>query len=94
MRNTPKRRPTGLCRRSFLRNFIFGAFGLSALAMTARRNAAAAAERKATQDSVDYRAAAQGASVCSNCKYFQSPSSCLIVEGAIAPGGWCNKYAR
>ncbi len=94
MDKTSQIRAAAFCRRSFLHGLVLVASGLATLGVMTPANRLAAAECKATQQSVDYREAAKGASVCSNCKYFQAPSSCYIVEGTIAPGGWCNKYAR
>jgi hypothetical protein len=30
---------------------------------------------------------------CSGCALFKPPSSCQVVHGKIAPGGWCDAYA-
>jgi hypothetical protein len=57
-------------------------------------NPAAAAEAKATQKAVEYRDQATGSAQCDNCKYFKPPSSCYVVEGTIAPTGWCDMYAK
>jgi hypothetical protein len=53
-----------------------------------------AAETKATQSAVEYHNPATGSAHCDNCKYFKPPSSCYVVEGDIAPTGWCDKYAK
>lgn len=94
MTESPKLQSAGFCRRSLLRSLLLVVVASAMIAMNMTGGRAAAAERKATKDSVDYRDAAQGPSLCGNCKYFTQPSSCSIVEGDIAPGGWCSKYAR
>lgn len=93
MSETSKIRPAVFCRRSILRSLLFTVFGVVTFRLTTE-NRAIAAETKATQQAVDYRDKAEGASHCDNCKYFKPPSSCYIVEGSIAPTGWCSKYAR
>ncbi|PKU25705.1 high potential iron sulfur protein [Telmatospirillum siberiense] len=86
-------RGAAVCRRSFLRGVILAVCGGIAGAAIESRGAVAA-DRKLTQAQVIYRDKAQGESLCSNCKYFQAPASCAIIEGVIAPSGWCNKYAK
>ena len=83
-----------LCRRSILRGLVLAAFGTVTIAMTNGGNRAAAAEGKATQKAVEYHEKAEGSANCSNCKYFKPPTACNIVEGDIAPTGWCNKYDK
>ena len=94
MNESSRLRSAGFCRRSLLRSFLLVVFGIATTGMNMSGGRLAAAEGKATKESVDYRDTAQGPSLCGNCKYFKKPSSCSIVEGDIAPTGWCSKYAR
>jgi len=50
---------------------------------------------KRTKASVNYtdRASMQN-SRCDACKHFIKPSGCKLVEGRIAPGGWCKLFER
>lgn len=82
-------RKTGLDRRSLLRGLACAA----ALPLFAGGKAMAEI-RKLTQAQASYREQAQGLSLCGDCKYFQPPSACAIVEGTISASGWCSKYAK
>ena len=31
---------------------------------------------------------------CDACRHFIKPSGCTLVEGSIAPGGWCKLFER
>ena len=48
---------------------------------------------KRTQKVVQYKTTPKGRSRCDNCSQWQAPSSCKIVQGTIAPAGWCSAYA-
>jgi len=50
---------------------------------------------KRTKASVNYtdRASMQN-SRCDACRHFIKPSGCKLVEGRIAPGGWCKLFER
>jgi hypothetical protein len=52
------------------------------------------AATKAAQSIVGYQAKPMGAAQCSSCIHFEVPSSCKVVEGVIAPTGWCRLYAQ
>jgi hypothetical protein len=52
------------------------------------------AATKFAQTIAGYQSKPMGAAQCSNCKNFEGPSSCKIVEGVIAPTGWCRLYAQ
>lgn len=83
----PRRELMGkISRRSMMR--IFVAYG--ALAETASVHA----RSKAAQKMVGYQSKPMGTAQCSNCKNFEAPSSCKIVDGVIAPSGWCRLFAE
>jgi hypothetical protein len=94
MSKTAKIPPAKYNRRSILRSLVFAALGTVVLRTTVSGRRVAAAEAKATQQAVEYHDPATGSARCSNCKYFKPPSTCYVVEGDIAPTGWCNKYAK
>jgi hypothetical protein len=52
------------------------------------------AETKVAQKLVGYQSKPVGTAQCNNCKHYEAPSSCKVVEGNIAPTGWCRLYAQ
>jgi hypothetical protein len=82
-----------LSRRSLLRNAAFAAGGAAILGTTVGPRSADAAT-KATQKAVAYQDTPKDAQRCDNCLHFEPASSCKIVEGTIAPAGWCKVYAK
>lgn len=52
------------------------------------------ASAKAAQNVVQYQDSPKGAQQCSNCKWFEAPQSCKLVDGAISPKGWCTLWAQ
>jgi hypothetical protein len=82
----------GLPRRRVLHGFAFAA-GSAAFLGASLAGPPASADSKMTQRLVQYRATPNGKADCANCNNFQSPSACRLVEGAVAPTGWCLLYA-
>lgn len=94
MMDSPQR-PAGPSRRSILRNLGLAAGGAAMLVATASGNRAAAqTQTKATQKDVAYQNTPKGDQRCDNCMQFEAPSSCKVVEGTIAPSGWCGAYVK
>ena len=83
-----------LSRRSILRNLAFIAGGAAILGTTMSGIRKAAAQTKMTQQAVGYQDTPKGAQRCDNCTQFEPPSSCKVVEGKIAPAGWCKVYVK
>lgn len=86
---------TGI-EQSTRRAFLSGIITLPALAglLTA---AASADASKASKAAMHYQDTPNGNSQCSGCKYFvagqsASAGSCQIVDGAIAPTGYCMAF--
>jgi hypothetical protein len=52
----------------------------------------AAAQKKPTQDSVQYQDEPNGSEKCLDCRFFVEPKSCQLVEGDIKPNGWCKLF--
>jgi hypothetical protein len=52
------------------------------------------AATKFAQQIAGYQAKPMGTAQCGNCIHFEAPSSCKVVEGLIAPTGWCRLYAQ
>jgi hypothetical protein len=74
-------------RRDFL--FVAAVGGGAALGLTA---SAAAASNKMSPRAMSYRPAPNGKQRCDNCANWQPPGSCKLVDGPIAPSGWCILY--
>ena len=89
------RQAAELSRRSLLRNLAVAAGGATMLGATAGGNPAVAQTKaKVAQKSVAYQDKPKGAQRCDNCTQFEAPSSCKVVEGSIAPDGWCGLYVK
>jgi len=76
-------------RRDFL--FAVGVAGGTAAAV-ALSASPAHASNKMSQKAMSYRPSPNGNQRCDNCGNFQAPSSCKLVDGSIAPTGWCVLY--
>jgi hypothetical protein len=50
------------------------------------------AQTKATQAEAQYQPAPKGGFSCAVCTLFRPPRACEIVEGDIAPQGWCKFF--
>jgi hypothetical protein len=79
--------------RTSRRDFLFSvAVGSGALLGASLIGAPAAAATKMPQKAVKYQATPKGNQRCDNCVLWQPPGSCKLVEGPIAPSGWCVLY--
>ena len=84
---------SGPSRRAFIKTM-----GVAAAAATCGREAADAQEykpqdqKKLTQAAAGYQDRPKGNESCGVCPYFIFPKSCVVVEGAVAPTGWCRIY--
>jgi hypothetical protein len=95
MSNAIKIRSVVFSRRSILRNFaLTTAGGAAILGTTVIGVRVAAAQTKASQKSIGYQDTPKGAQQCDNCTHFAAPASCKVVEGNIAPAGWCTLYVK
>jgi hypothetical protein len=52
----------------------------------------AAASNKMSPRAMSYRPSPNGSQRCDNCANWQPPGSCKLVDGPIAPAGWCILY--
>jgi len=48
---------------------------------------------KQSKVSVNYSPVSTDRTRCDGCRHFQSPHSCELVMGDIAPAGWCKLWA-
>ena len=85
---TDRTTPPALSRRSVLHLAFAG--GGAVLAGTVASPAAAA---KLAQKSAHYQTTPKGKARCDNCRQWQAPAACLLVDGVISPAGWCVLYA-
>lgn len=75
------------------RDFLFAATaGGSALLGAGLVASPAAASNKMSPKAMQYRPAPNGNQRCDNCANWQPPGSCKLVDGPIAPSGWCILY--
>jgi hypothetical protein len=81
----------GVSRRGVLRGAAIAAGGVIAAGTLAVEPAAAG---KMSQAAAGYQATPKDGNQCSNCALFEVPSSCKIVDGSIAPTGWCRFFAK
>jgi hypothetical protein len=73
------------------RHFLFAAAvgGGAALGLAAT---SAQASNKMSPRAMSYRPNPNGNQRCDNCANWQPPGSCKLVDGPIAPNGWCILY--
>jgi hypothetical protein len=53
----------------------------------------AQAQQKLAKNLIMYQDTPKGDQRCDNCTHWQPPNACAIVEGPIAPAGWCGAWA-
>ncbi|MEO9131080.1 MAG: high-potential iron-sulfur protein [Sphingomonas sp.] len=80
---------TEVSRRSMLRLALAG----SGVFIAAALPTSAIAGSKIAQKAVKYQATPKGKARCDNCRQWQSPAACKLVDGTISPSGWCSIYA-
>jgi hypothetical protein len=78
-------------RRSILRGAALLAGGTLAAGVIQIKPAYA---QKASKEAVKYQESPNNGQKCGDCTYFQAPSSCGVVDGAISPNGWCSLYNK
>jgi hypothetical protein len=94
MSNVPKIRSTEPSRRSILQRLALTVGGAAVLATTAGEIRQAKALTKASQKVVAYQSTPKGAQQCDNCRQFEPPTGCKVVEGEVSPTGWCKVYVK
>jgi hypothetical protein len=78
----------GVSRRRVL-TIAAGAAGASIAGVSV-----AHAQAKTPQKTVKYQDTPKGDQRCENCKQFEPPSACKVVDGTISPQGWCLVYVK
>ncbi|SCZ31614.1 high-potential iron-sulfur protein [Afifella marina] len=91
MKDDSKTSNSGMSRRE-----ILGACAIAAgsLALVGTGSANAQIANKAKQAIAGYQTTPKGRQECDNCRHFQAPDACKVVQGTISPKGWCRLYAK
>ncbi len=76
-------------RRSLMKSAVIVASSFPLLALAARP-----AQAKMTVKSVAYQEQSKDGHNCLNCGLFEAPSGCKLVDGVIAPDGWCKIWVQ
>jgi len=76
----------GVSRRTVL---IAAAGAAPALALMS-----GSAEAKMAQAAVKYQTTPKDGKQCDGCNFFIAPNSCKMVDGEIAPTGWCALWVK
>ena len=53
-----------------------------------------AAEAKMAQNAVKYQETPKDGKQCDGCNFFVAPDGCKMVDGKIAPTGWCALWVK
>ena len=56
--------------------------------------AASPAQAKMSQKVAEYQATPKDGQSCANCALYRAPASCTLIDGNVAPTGWCRFYAK
>jgi hypothetical protein len=52
------------------------------------------AQAKMAQKAVQYQTSPKDDHQCDGCNFFVAPNSCKMVDGEIAPNGWCLLWVK
>ncbi|NJL08872.1 MAG: high potential iron sulfur protein [Methylacidiphilales bacterium] len=91
--NATTTKPRRISRRDVLvcSAYVLGTGAAIGLVAT---GAEAQVAKKASHQASGYQATPKGPQRCDNCRMFVAPAACQVVEGTIAPSGWCRLYAK
>lgn len=76
------------------RRVFFKKGGMAFGALAAGSILAINAHAKQSKKVANYQESPKNGEKCSECTYFEKPDSCKVVEGTIAPEGWCKLYHK
>ena len=94
MTDPTKNDPAEVSRRAMLQKLALTAGGCALLAATATGARPALAAGKTSQKAVAYQDTPHGTQRCDNCRQFEPPNACKVVDGEIKPEGWCKVYVK
>jgi hypothetical protein len=82
---------TEACRKPGVsrRTVLFAAAGAAPLIALAGE-----AEAKLAMTAVKYQPDPKDGKQCDGCNFFVAPNSCKMVDGDIAPTGWCSLWVK
>jgi len=80
-----------LSRRSMLRGAVLLAGGTLAAGVIQVRPAHA---QKQTKEQTKYQDSPKDGQKCADCVFFQAPSACTVIDGAVSANGWCTLYTK
>jgi hypothetical protein len=83
---TEFRKKAGLTRR----RMILGAAGAAPLVALM----SGSAEAKMAQTAVHYQPDPKDGKQCDGCNFWVAPNACKLVDGDIAPTGWCSHWVK
>jgi hypothetical protein len=75
-------------RRALMRNAACAIGGIAAALV------ASPAQAKMSQKVAEYQATPKDGQSCANCALYRAPASCTLIDGNVAPTGWCRFYAK
>jgi anaerobic selenocysteine-containing dehydrogenase len=74
-------------RRDFLNIATVGTGAVLAIGLTS-----SPAQAKVPQKVVNYQSTPKGKQSCATCGLFVPQTQCKLVDGTVAPQGWCSLY--
>ncbi len=80
-------------RRQLFPTFA-GAMSAIAAVITLGTSEVAYAQTKMDKKTAKYQDNPNNGQICSECRFFQPPKSCQVVDGDISPNGWCSLFAK
>jgi hypothetical protein len=89
MTNSSNSTKQGVCRRSLLKGvpaIVGGIISTNAMAESLF------AQTKLTHEAAKYQDEPKDGQQCSDCVYFEPPTSCKVVQDPIAATGWCQLF--
>lgn len=87
MLDTEKLSRGRVSRRDFLNIATVGTGAVLAIGLTS-----SPAQAKVPQKVVSYQPSPKGKQSCATCGLFVPQTSCKLVDGTVAPQGWCTLY--
>lgn len=80
-------------RRQLFSTFA-GVMSAIAAVITLGTSEVAYAQTKMDKKTAKYQDNPNNGESCSQCRFFQPPKSCQVVDGDISPNGWCSLFAK
>lgn len=91
MKSPMSRENQSITRRNFLKLSGCSLALLPAALIVTDRTVA---QGKATKEAVQYQDSPKNGQKCDDCRFFEAPEGCQVVEGKISPQGWCSLFVE